>query len=560
MPSTSLDSLAWYDFGKYAQLWVTTVATAPGGAALYRFDGVRPSDYARLEDHARGSWSKSLAKRALAARGQTYGGLRITPSGALDFMDLEGNLIAPLPLSSIAAAALPGRGEVELQLADDIDAGDKEDEMLVEIRFVVPADAELPGISTGGGGGGGGAGAGAGAGGGDDDGDDGRDAAVDLQKRLVEAAGIRGSGSEALVELPEAIGSFMVPRGRFAIEFFPSFLRLVGVNYEFKVTYKSIARIAYLPLPSPTAETYADATKYALVISLDDPLRMGAQRHPHLVLQLEGKQVDAPLHIPAEDIAAGRYEGLGAGGETVLSGLAHKVVGTLFKKITGRPIVKSAIYESARSQRAVKANYKTAPGLLFPLDKSLIYIHKPTLTIRYQDIESVRLSMGSTSAMKTFDCTVVIRAVAGEPRREHSFQQIDKEEFEKLENFFLDRKLNVIVEKASRSNMASEREMEIAAGDGDSDEDEDDEDASGGDDGGGGGGGSDDSGDDSGNSDEEEEEKESSKKRSKPSSKKSSEKSEKSKKSSEKSKAKAAPKSRAKPSTKRAKKDYESDD
>jgi structure-specific recognition protein 1 len=513
-------------------LWLTTSSSAPGGAALYRFDGLRAGEFSRLEDFSRSYFKKPLPRRELSARGQTFGSLSITPTGTLDFIDLNGKSIAPLPLSSVASAALPGRGEVELQLTDEADAGDKEDEMLVELRFIVPADADLPGIST--------ASGGAGASGG---GDDERDAAVDLHKKLVDVAGLRAGGSEALVELPEAVGSFLVPRGRFAIEFFPTFLRLVGAAYEFKVQYKSIARISYLPLPSPTAESHLDATKFAIVISLDDPLRQGAQRHPHLVMQLESKQVDAALKIPAEDAAANRYEGLGAGGETILSGVAHKVVGNLFKKITGKPIVKPSIFESARKQRAIKANYKTSPGLLFPLDKSLMYIHKPTLSIRYQDVESVRLSsMSGASALKTFDCTVVIRATAGEPRREHVFTQIDKEEFNDLEKYFQDRKLSVIVDKA-KVGAASDRDIdEIIAAEGgdDDDDDEDDEDAS-------GGGEEEDDDDDDDDASGDDEDDGAAKKRKQPAPKK------------EKSKSSSKSSSKAPLPKKRAKKDYESD-
>ena len=62
---------------------------------------------------------------------------------------------------------------------------------------------------------------------------------------------------------------------------FPSHCR----SYEFKVSYKSVARMFYLDRPSGV--TGDRSSRYALVISLDDPIRHGAQRHPHLVMQLE---------------------------------------------------------------------------------------------------------------------------------------------------------------------------------------------------------------------------------------------------------------------------------
>ena len=59
------------------------------------------------------------------------------------------------------------------------------------------------------------------------------------------------------------------------------------------------------------------------MISLDDPVRHGAQRYPHLVMQLEigsaGGDSEIALHLSAEDIAAGKYEGLGADGTAKVS-------------------------------------------------------------------------------------------------------------------------------------------------------------------------------------------------------------------------------------------------
>jgi hypothetical protein len=64
-------------------------------------------------------------------------------------------------------------------------------------------------------------------------------------------------------------------------------------------------------LPKPTATGEGEASRYFFVISLDDPLRHGAQRHPHLVLQLDRREISVPLNVSDEDIRAGRFEGLG---------------------------------------------------------------------------------------------------------------------------------------------------------------------------------------------------------------------------------------------------------
>ena len=57
---------------------------------------------------------------------------------------------------------------------------------------------------------------------------------------------------EVIAELGEDVGQFLVPRGRFVIELFPTFMRLLGKTYDFKVAYRSISRMFYLERPSPT--------------------------------------------------------------------------------------------------------------------------------------------------------------------------------------------------------------------------------------------------------------------------------------------------------------------
>lgn len=176
-----------------------------------------------------------------------------------------------------------------------------------------------------------------------EDGEDGAEAvdsadgfvsAHQLSALISEAAGVAGVTGDAIVEFPDTtVGQFLVPRGRYAIEMYPQFCRLVGKTYEFKVAYKSIARMFYLPRP-PAGGSGSDVTRYMFVISLDDPLKIGAQRHPHLILQMDRQPASFPVNVSDEDIAAGKFDGLGASSKTV-EGDLPKVVAMLFKQITG---------------------------------------------------------------------------------------------------------------------------------------------------------------------------------------------------------------------------------
>ena len=517
IPRDSIKSISWYDFGRYCQLWVAVKGAGGGGGGggasssasssqapaaageLHRFDGLRSADYARINDHCKGAYSLNVPKRTLATKGQTWGTVRLSESSDLEFHAAGGGgLVAPLPLSAIASAALPGKGDLEIQIAYD-DVGEKEDECLVEVRLYVPPGAALPGITAGGrkrkakgggeedeeeegGGGGGGGGEEA------EEGEAGADAVGALHKALVQAAGIHASAGEALVMVPN--GQFQIPHGRFSIEFFPHFFRLHGTSYEFKVSYKAVLSLHYLPIPTGMATSHEEATKYALIISLSEPLRQGNFRHAHLVLQVDNVEATLPLRIPAEAVARGDYGGLGKDGVTEISGALPKLVAGIFRRLTDKAVSKPERFATVPTgaggggrQRALRCHYKNTAGLLFPLNKSMLFTTKPTFFIQYADVEAVEVVEGeSVTGSKSFGLSVRVRAVGGEKATVHVFSLIDKREQQNLLDYFdKDTNIKVIKPRAARAPAGFvdaeglDKALKEEDADGSDEDDEDDE-------------------------------------------------------------------------------------
>ena len=56
---------------------------------------------------------------------------------------------------------------------------------------------------------------------------------------------------------------------------------------------------------------------------------------------------------------------------------------TLFKLITRGKVFQPGSFESHSKQKAVRCTLKSNDGLLYPLDKSFFFIHKPATYIRY---------------------------------------------------------------------------------------------------------------------------------------------------------------------------------
>lgn len=71
---------------------------------------------------------------------------------------------------------------------------------------------------------------------------------------------------------------------------YPTFLRLRGKTYDYKILHSSVNRIFLLPR--------LDDIHIQLVIGLDPPIRQGQTRYPFLVMQFaKDEEVDAELNI-----------------------------------------------------------------------------------------------------------------------------------------------------------------------------------------------------------------------------------------------------------------------
>ena len=362
--------------------------------------------------------------------------------------DAKTNLV--VPMAGLAAAVVPANNEVELQFAAD-DTVNRDDEALVEMRLWVPPDhhefgtaaaaaepnskGELP------------------------------SAAQMLQKKVMKAAGLASVTGDLIAEFDEKSSMFLAPRGRFAIEMYGNYMRLAGKTTEFKVSYSSIARFSYLPKPNPLK---SEVDRFCIVISLDDPVKSGQQRHAHLVLQVDKAQHTCVIHAD-EKTRAADFGGIAA---EVTDDLP-KVMATVFKHLTGKKVYLPRKFSSALEHKGVKCSLKSSDGLLFPLDKSFMFIHKPATFIRFSEVSTVEFKRLQST---TLDMHVQCRSVGGEPGREFSFIGIDAREKGPLSSFCRDRGLNVIMEASSEmSGLATQSALNAVLGD-DDDSEEDDSD------------------------------------------------------------------------------------
>lgn len=113
----------------------------------------------------------------------------------------------------------------------------------------------------------------------------------------------------------------------------------------------------------------------------------------------------------------------------------HQVVTKIFRGLSGKKVIMpSKDFTSHHGHHGVKCSIKANEGLLYFLDKSLIFVPKPATYIQMENIAVVTMSRvgGAVSASRTFDITVSLKAGMGE----HQFSNINREEQQPLEDFF----------------------------------------------------------------------------------------------------------------------------
>ena len=113
------------------------------------------------------------------------------------------------------------------------------------------------------------------------------------------------------------------------------------------------------------------------------------------------------------------------------------------------------------TQRGVRCNHKGAAGVLYPLEKALIFIHKPVMMLPYADVEKVTMSVTGSGGL--FTLAVQRRVAKGEAAQVFEFGQIDKKEDKALTGFLEGKNVKIIYEKAGGGvSLARQEELDAA--------------------------------------------------------------------------------------------------
>ncbi|KAB5595908.1 Structure-specific recognition protein 1 [Ceratobasidium theobromae] len=390
------------------------------------FDGFLREDHDKVSQLVTQHYKIQLETKEISVKGWNWGST-----------DVQGKTAFELPLRSVANSNIAGRTEVSLEFstapaAPTTKSKKGRPDELTEIRFYVPGthtkddDDET----------------------GEKDDDEEVSAAQAFHDLIKDKADI--GQARSTIPFPSIFDTDTPFRGRYDIDMFPTFLRLRGKTYDYKILYSSITRLFLL---SP------DDLHVEMVVGLDPPIRQGQTRYPYLRM-LFGRDEDLETEIQMdEETLKTKYDGKL---EKKYDGPAHEVVSRIFRGLSGKKIIAPTTFRSHEDMYGVKCNLKAVQGTLFPLEKSLFFVAKQPHLIEFADIHQVVFSrMGSgTAAARTFDLKIISKTGP-----EVTFTSINKEEHDPIENYLTSKKVR------TKNEMVDQDLLGTAAVD-DSDDDE----------------------------------------------------------------------------------------
>ncbi|KAF4762951.1 hypothetical protein HAV15_001481 [Penicillium sp. str.  len=389
-------------------------------SGVIQLDGFDQEDLERLSKAFKIWYGINVETREHALRGWNWGKAEFTKA-ELAF-NVQNRPAFEVPYSEISNTNLAGRNEVAVEFS--LPTGDGNDAVtkpgstknrgrkaaagpdeLVEMRFYIPGTAMKKEKAEGA----------EGAEGEEEDNEEEveeQNAANLFYETLMDKAEIGDVAGDTFATFLDVL--HLTPRGRFDIDMYESSFRLRGKTYDYKIQYSAIKKFFLLPKN--------DDTHTLIVLGLDPPLRQGQTRYPFLVMQLKlDEEISLEMNM-TEDILKSQYKDrLQPHYEEPI----HQVVTKVFRGLSGKKVIMpSKDFSSHHGHQGVKCSIKANEGLLYFLDKSLMFVPKPATYIQMENIAIVTMSRvgGAVSASRTFDIAVSLKGGLGE----HQFSNINR--------------------------------------------------------------------------------------------------------------------------------------
>ncbi|CDQ61243.1 unnamed protein product [Oncorhynchus mykiss] len=366
------------------------IKLATSSGHVYKYDGFRDTDYERISEFFKANYKVELTEKDMCVKGWNWGTAKF--SGPLLSFDVNDSSVFEIPLASVSQCAT-GKNEVTLEFHQNDDS----EVSLMEVRFYVP-----PGPA-----------------------DEGADPVEAFAQNVRSKADVIQATGDAVCVFKEL--QCLTPRGRYDILIYPAFLHLHGKTFDYKIPYTTVLRLFLLPSK--------DQRQMFFVISLDPPIKQGQTRYHFLILHFsKEEELKLTLNMSEEEVEK-RYEGKLSKN---MSGSLYEMVSRVMKALVNRKITVPGNFQgNTPGAQCITCSYKAQSGLLYPLERGFIYVHKPPVHLRFEEISSVNFARGTTTT-RSFDFEVETKQ-----GNQFTFSSIEREEYGKLFDFVNAKKLHI---------------------------------------------------------------------------------------------------------------------
>ncbi|KAF7270248.1 structure specific recognition protein [Rhynchophorus ferrugineus] len=375
------------NFQNFAGTWGIRVFLNNG--SLHRFVGFKESDKDKIAKFFSTTYKIDMLEKELSLKGWNWGTAKF--HGSVLSFDIGEKSAFEIPLNHVSQCTA-GKNEITVEFHQNDDAPVS----LMEMRFFIPSN-ELAGDT---------------------------DPIEAFQQQVMQKASVINVSGDAIAIFREI--HCLTPRGRYDIKIFNSFFQLHGKTFDYKIPMATVLRLFILP--------HKDGRQMFFVVSLDPPIKQGQTRYHFLVLLFK-QEDETSLELPYTDQELKeKFEGKL---DKELSGPTYEVLGKIMKHIVGRKLTGPGGFIGHSGTPAIGCSFKAAAGYLYPLERGFIYVHKPPIHIRFEEIGSVNFARGGGGA-RSFDFEVELKSGTV-----HTFSSIEKEEYGKLFDFITSKKINI---------------------------------------------------------------------------------------------------------------------
>jgi len=352
---------------------------------LHRFDSLRPTEHDKIKQYVERNYHLDLEAKDLSLKGFNWGSTQFEGE-ALSF-NIDGSGTAfEIPLNAVSDCT-SSKNEVILSFHhnDDATVG------MTDMRLYMPPGGGEEAIK----------------------------AFVDKVLSRASVIKVTGQSIATFAEL-----QCLTPRGRYDIKLFPSFIQLHGKTFDYKIPVSTVLRLFQLP--------HKDGRQTFFVLSLDPPIVQGQTRYQFLQLLFLLEEEETTTLDMDEDELKEKFDGKLT---KHMTGPFVDIFANVVKAVTNKRI-NTPDYKNLTNS-AISCSYKNNNGLLYPLERGFMYVHKPAIHIRFEEINSINFAR-SDGSTRSFDLEIETKANAT-----HIFNSIEKEEYPRLYDYVSKKKLRI---------------------------------------------------------------------------------------------------------------------